>query len=91
MTSTVTSQPQTRIEGETTVTAMTADTSSATPQLGLYTIPEVMKLLRLSRSVVFELLRSKRLRSVKEGRSRRIPATAVAEYIALLEREAENE
>lgn len=70
---------------------MTADASNAAPQLELYTIPEVMKMLRLGRSAVYEQLHRKRLRSVREGRSRRIPAAAVAEYIALLEREAEEE
>jgi excisionase family DNA binding protein len=43
----------------------------------------------MSRSVVFELLRSGRLRSVKQGRTRLIPASAIRDYIALLEKEAE--
>ncbi|MER5628667.1 helix-turn-helix domain-containing protein [Streptosporangium sp. NPDC002544] len=42
----------------------------------------------MSRSVLYELMRSGRLRSVKEGRTRLIPASAIREYIALLEREA---
>jgi excisionase family DNA binding protein len=46
-----------------------------------------MRLLSLSKSVIYELLRSGRLRSVKQGRSRLIPAAAIAEYVALLERE----
>ena len=54
----------------------------------LYRVPEVMRMLRLSRSAVYELLRSGRLRSVRQGRARRIPGAAVAEYVALLEREA---
>ncbi len=47
-----------------------------------------MYLLSLSRSVIYELIRSGRLRSVSEGRSRRIPATAIEEYIQLLNNEA---
>jgi excisionase family DNA binding protein len=57
----------------------------------LYKIPEVMRMLRMSRSVVYELLRNGRLGSVRQGRSRRIPATAIAEYLDLLEREAAEE
>jgi excisionase family DNA binding protein len=45
--------------------------------------------LSLSRTVIFELLRSGRLRSVKQGRTRLIPAAAIRDYIILLEREAE--
>ena len=54
----------------------------------LYRVPEAMAVLSLSRSVIYELIRSGRLRSVTEGRARLIPATAIAEYIALLEDEA---
>jgi len=46
-------------------------------------------MLNLSRTVIFELLRTGRLRSVKQGRTRLIPASAIRDYIALLEREAE--
>ena len=41
--------------------------------------------LSLTRSVIFELLRSGRLRSVHEGRTRLIPHEALVEYIAALE------
>ena len=54
----------------------------------LYRVPEVMKMLAMSRSVAFEQLRNGRLRSVQQGRSRRIPAVAILDYIKLLEREA---
>lgn len=37
----------------------------------------------------YELIRSGRLGSVKQGRARRIPASAIRDYIALLKREAE--
>lgn len=37
---------------------------------------------------MYELIRSGRLKTVKEGRSRRFPALAVSEYVALLMDEA---
>jgi excisionase family DNA binding protein len=68
---------------------MTTATASIHPGQQLYTVNEAMLILRMSRSVIYELLRSGRLRSVKEGSSRRISAAAIADYVALLEREAE--
>ncbi|MFG2638216.1 helix-turn-helix domain-containing protein [Streptomyces sp. NPDC048362] len=44
-------------------------------------IPEVMTALRLSRSKVYDLIRSKELPSYTSGRARRIPVEAVNEYI----------
>jgi excisionase family DNA binding protein len=55
----------------------------------LYRVAEVMTLLSLSRSVLYEELRAGRLRSVHVGRTRLVPAAAITEYIALLEREAD--
>jgi excisionase family DNA binding protein len=43
----------------------------------------------MSRSVIYEQIRAGRLRSVSQGRSRRIPASAIAEYVALLEHESQ--
>ena len=54
----------------------------------LYRVCDVTQILNLSRTVIFDLIRTGRLRSVKQGRARLIPASAVAEYLALLEREA---
>jgi excisionase family DNA binding protein len=54
----------------------------------LHRVPEAMAMLSLSRSVIYELIRSGRLRSVTQGRARLIPASAIAEYVALLEDEA---
>jgi excisionase family DNA binding protein len=54
----------------------------------LYRIPEAMALLGMSRTVIYEQIRSGRLRSVKQGRARFIPAAAIAEYVALLEQES---
>ncbi|WP_256255619.1 helix-turn-helix domain-containing protein [Actinomadura madurae] len=55
----------------------------------LYRISEAVELLPYSRSKLYELIRAGRIRTVKEGAARLIPASAIAEYIALLEREAE--
>ena len=42
--------------------------------------------LRLSRSVLYELIRSGRLRTVKQGRRRLVPVSALAEYVDSLGR-----
>ncbi|MGY4766492.1 helix-turn-helix domain-containing protein [Kribbella sp. CWNU-51] len=63
-------------------------TTSPTAAKALYRIPEVMDLLSMSRSVIYEQIRAGRLRTVTEGRARRVPASAIAEYVALLERES---
>jgi excisionase family DNA binding protein len=47
-----------------------------------------MAALSMSRSAIYEEIRSGRLRSVKRGRSRLISASAMADYVALLEQEA---
>ncbi|NAS21967.1 helix-turn-helix domain-containing protein [Herbidospora sp. NEAU-GS84] len=55
----------------------------------LYRVTDVMRLLKMSRTVIYEQLRSGRLRSVYQGRARRITSAALRDYIALLERESE--
>ena len=57
--------------------------------LQLYRVKDAMRLLNLSRTVIYELLRTGRLRSVQQGRARLITAEAIREYIALLQNEAE--
>lgn len=54
----------------------------------LWRVPEAMSLLNVSRSVLYEQIRSGRLRSVKVGRTRLVPAEAIDDYVRLLEREA---
>jgi excisionase family DNA binding protein len=54
----------------------------------MYRIVDAMVVLSMSRSVIYEQIRSGRLPSVTQGRTRLIPASAIKEYIALLEREA---
>ncbi|MBC9719478.1 MULTISPECIES: helix-turn-helix transcriptional regulator [Streptomyces] len=47
----------------------------------LLTVPEVMARLKYGRSKVYDLIRSKRLVSITDGRCRRIPADALNAYI----------
>ncbi|GGR44690.1 excisionase family DNA binding protein [Nocardioides luteus] len=54
----------------------------------LYRVEEAAEAMRISRSVIYELIRSDRLRTVKVGRSRRVPVDALAECVALLAEEA---
>ena len=54
----------------------------------LYKVSEAAEILSYSRTVIFELMRARRLRSVGNGKTRRIPATAITEYVASLEKEA---
>ena len=66
--------------------SVTALTTPSTP--ALYTVAQVVVLLNYSRSQVYELIRSGRLETVNEGRSRRVPAEAITDYVNLLKREA---
>ncbi len=59
------------------------------PGKQLYRVADAMAVLSMSRGVIYEQIRSGRLRSVTQGRSRLIPALAIADYIALLERESQ--
>jgi excisionase family DNA binding protein len=54
----------------------------------LLTVPEVMARLHLSRGKVYDLIRRRELASVTIGRCRRIPSSAVADYIRRLIEEA---
>ncbi|MEV2262319.1 helix-turn-helix domain-containing protein [Streptomyces anulatus] len=47
----------------------------------LLTVPEVMARLKLGRSTVYDLIRSRRLTSITIGRARRIPVDAVRDFI----------
>ena len=70
---------------------MTAtSTPRQTPLNGkqLYKISEAMHLLSMSRASIYKQLDAGRLRSVKQGRARYIPAAAIIDYVALLEVEA---
>ncbi|MEL3949494.1 MULTISPECIES: helix-turn-helix domain-containing protein [Streptomyces] len=52
-----------------------------TAPVELLTVPQVMARLKYGRSKVYDLIRSKRLASITEGRARRIPDSAVQDYI----------
>jgi excisionase family DNA binding protein len=57
----------------------------------LLTLKETAVALRVGRSKLYELMAAGKLRSVKIGGSRRIPATALAEFVAALEAEQEGD
>ena len=57
----------------------------------LYDVPEAMVLLSLSRTQIYELIRTRRLVTVTQGRRRLVPAASIEEYVALLLRESERQ
>ena len=52
-----------------------------------YTVEQVAKMLNISRDKVYYLLRTRQLRSIKIGKSRRITDQHLADFIASLERD----
>jgi excisionase family DNA binding protein len=52
-----------------------------TVNMELLTVPEVMARLKLGRSTVYDLIRSRRLISITGGRARRVPADALRDFI----------
>lgn len=50
----------------------------------LYNVDEAAEALRLSRVVLYELIRSGQLRTVKVGRRRLVPVEALSELVAAL-------
>jgi len=74
------------------VVAVTAsDSDQPADDLVLYRVKDAMRMLKLSRTVIYEQLRTGRLGSVQQGRARLIPAEAIREYIRLLKTEARQE
>ncbi len=53
---------------------MTADSE-------LLTVPDVMARLKISRSTVYDLIRTRQLASITIGRARRIPTHTLSNYI----------
>lgn len=47
----------------------------------LLTVPQAMARLKISRSALYDLLRTRNLASLTIGRARRIPAHALDDYI----------
>ena len=50
-----------------------------------YDVGEAATALRLSRSALYELIRSGQLRSVKSGRRRLVPVSALSDYLDSLD------
>jgi hypothetical protein len=53
-----------------------------------YRVSETQKILRMGKTTLYQEMRSGRLGSIKRGRCRIIPATAIAAYQSLLAAEA---
>jgi hypothetical protein len=68
---------------------MTTATRTMHPAPLLYKVSDATAMLRMSRAYLYRQIKAGRLRTVKEGDATFITATALAEYVALLEREAE--
>lgn len=47
----------------------------------LLTVPQVMARLNVGRSTVYDLIRSRRLPSLTIGRARRVPSSAIRDFI----------
>jgi excisionase family DNA binding protein len=54
----------------------------ATPVKVLLTVEEVAEAMGLGRTYVYELVMRREIRSIKLGRKRRIPVTALDEFVA---------
>jgi excisionase family DNA binding protein len=63
------------------------DNEYAVPPV-VYRVEEAAEALRLTRSAVYELIRSGQLRSFKVGRRRLVPIEALAEYVAAMSDDA---
>lgn len=62
------------------------DADGGQPDGLLLTVQEAAKCLRLGRTLVYRLISSGELESVKVGRLRRVPAECLPEYVATLRR-----
>lgn len=74
-----------------TGTAPAEDVGEDQPDGLLLTVEEVAKRLRLGRTLVYRLISSGELESVKVGRLRRVPADCLPEYVATLRRTRSSE
>jgi excisionase family DNA binding protein len=54
----------------------------------LLTVPEAAAHLRISKWMVYNLIRSRRLRTVRIGSRRLVPAAALRDFLAALDEEA---
>jgi excisionase family DNA binding protein len=67
---------------------MSTNTTTWTPAKAMYRIPEVVEIISLSRSFIYELIRSGELKTVQVGGARRVTAQAIIDYLATLTDEA---
>ena len=51
----------------------------------LYSVDEAARALRLSRSLIYELIRSNQLHTVKVGRRRLVPVAALTAYVEAIQ------
>jgi excisionase family DNA binding protein len=65
--------------------------ADGTPDGLLLTVEEAARRLRLGRTLVYQLISSGELESVKVGRLRRVPAECLPEYVATLRRTRSSE
>lgn len=68
------------------MTVMTPDVIRIDDVL-LYKIRDAMRVLSMSKTVIYQEMRSGRLEYVIQGTERRIPASAIHNYVALLKKE----
>lgn len=73
----------------TATTAPVYSESTPTVTVLLYRVEEAAEALCISRTQVFDLIRLNKLTSVKIGRARRIPVSAVSEYVTTAIAEAQ--
>jgi excisionase family DNA binding protein len=67
-------------------TAVPDDAADGTLDGLLLTVEEAARRLRIGRTLVYQLISSGELESVKVGRLRRVPAECLPEYVATLRR-----
>ena len=63
--------------------------SGGSPDPLLYKVSDAVRLLRMSRAFIYKQIKAGRLRTVKQGGATFITADALADYVALLESEAQ--
>jgi excisionase family DNA binding protein len=68
---------------------MTSTNESIRPPRLLRTIIEAADELRVGRSTIYELIRTKQLETVKIGRCTRVPAASITAFVAHLRSPAE--
>lgn len=47
----------------------------------LYTVPQVTEMLNIGRTAAYDLIRTGRLKSVKIGALRRVPGSAITDFM----------